>query len=194
MTKSKILIITGPSGFNKRKLIVDEMIKQIPDKYGKILSTTDKAPSKEETNGEDFLFVTKEEFDGMIDDRDFVEWQLINGVRYGKSKKHVDEVINSSDKPIYLTKINVVNLPVFKRHYPNSISIFVDIKDAKALSEHLADIVKENSTVSHKERVSFATEERRRRHLADFIINYDTDNSKVISDILKIVDQGLLVN
>ena len=59
--KGAILIISGPSGCGKSTLL-KEVYKEI-DNYYFSISTTTRAPRVGETNGIDYFFVTKEEFE-----------------------------------------------------------------------------------------------------------------------------------
>ena len=62
--KGAILIISGPSGCGKSTLL-KEVYKDIDDYYFSI-STTTRAPREGEVNGVDYFFVTKEEFDLIL--------------------------------------------------------------------------------------------------------------------------------
>lgn len=190
MSKPTLIIITGPSGFNKRKLLVNELVNNFNGDFEHILSTTDRPINLQDKDG--FIHLSKEEFDTLVENRGFIEWQklFIDGYRYGKSRDLVEDRMKNSKAKYLVTKINVINLPVFKRHYPNSKSIFIDVKDTKKLVAHLEENHSEELTgLTYEERFNFATEERRRRHLADFIINFDQDVEKTISEIIKIVQQ-----
>lgn len=188
MSKPKIIIITGPSGFNKTNLI--NRIVDNNDSFSKLVSFTDKPISESEKNGDKFHYVDEETFTQMVENQDFVEWQRlpITGYRYGKTKKGMQEVLDGLGGNILLAKINVINLPVFKRHYPSSYSIFLDVKDTQRLIDHLKQN-KEDNEEEYQAKMDFATEERRRRHLADFIINMQDDFDSTIDEILKIVAQ-----
>jgi len=60
-------------------------------KYGitKAITTTTRPMRKNEVNGKDYFFVTKEEFEQMIKDERFVEHTLYNGNYYGSTKDQI---------------------------------------------------------------------------------------------------------
>jgi guanylate kinase len=187
--KNTFVVITGPSGFSK-STILKEIISRNPD-YMKTISYTDRPKTDDKTDGVDFKFISEAEFTKMIQREEFLEWQrvLSNGHRYGKTKKDVEDVLNNNDGKVIFTVVNIINLPVFKRHYPNAISIFVDVKDSAAVVDYLKHSTEVTSEEEFERRLKYATEERRRRHLADFIINLKDTTEETIEDIQKIIEK-----
>ena len=69
----KPIIIVGPSGVGKSTLI-SKLTEKHPNKFGFSVSYTTRAPRAGEEHGKSYFFVTKEEFQAMIDKDDFIEW------------------------------------------------------------------------------------------------------------------------
>jgi guanylate kinase len=169
--KTIVIAITGPSGFNKSDL-VKKVLKSDPELLY-VIAYTDRQKREDEIDGIDFKFIDDIEFTKMVDAEKFLEWQrlLSNNHRYGKTKFDFENIINSNKEKIILTTVNVVNLPLLKRYYPELKSIFVDVKDTQSLIDFLRsspDVISEDE---FEKRMKFATEERRRRHLADITIH-----------------------
>lgn len=187
---NKIIVITGPSGFRKSYLLY-KAVKSFPDRFLIVPSYTDKPKSLTEKEGENFFYVSEDEFTQMIKDEKFIEWQrlLSNGFRYGKHKEVFEQKqLNSNPDQVLLTIVNIINLPVFKRYYPSCKSIFVDAKDTKSLIDYLRDSPDVTDEEEFEKRMKFATEERRRRHLADITIHSQDDDEKTFDVLIEQVN------
>jgi guanylate kinase len=187
--RNTLITLTGPSGFNKSALI--KTLLDINEDFIKVISHTDRPKRENEVDGVDFHFVTEKEFNDMVQSEKFLEWQRVpsNNFRYGKTKRDITEALTENNGKVVFTRVNIINLPVFKRHYPESVSIFIDLKDSVALVEYLKSKAQINDDEEFDRRQKFATEERRRRHLADFIVSMKDTEEETVQEILKIVEQ-----
>lgn len=188
----KILVITGPSGFKK-----SEIHKYILNKNPKIIkaiSYTDRPPLVDEIDGIDFKFISSQKFTEMILNEEFLEWQQLisNNYRYGKTKKDFEEAIKlANNEKIVSTIVNIVNVPVFKRFYPESKVVYIDVKNDEAIIQMLERYSNPKDNVNFKKRYKFAIEERRRRHLADYYIKMnDIENiTNIAEELLNLIDK-----
>ncbi len=97
--KGAILILSGPSGCGKSTLL-KEVYKDIDDYYFSI-STTTRTPRVGETNGVDYFFVTKEEFEVDIENGDFLEYAKVHDNYYGTSLKPINNALNEGKLVIF---------------------------------------------------------------------------------------------
>ena len=83
-----MIVLSGASASGKT-----EAAKMLMAKYGiqKAITTTTRPMRKNEQNGKDYFFVTKEEFEAMIKEDRFVEHTLYNGNYYGSTKDQIAE-------------------------------------------------------------------------------------------------------
>ncbi len=119
--KGAILILSGPSGCGKSTLL-KEVYKDIDDYYFSI-STTTRAPRVGETNGVDYFFVTKEEFEEDIRNGDFLEYAKVHDNYYGTSLKPINKALSEGKLVIFdidvqgheivRTKLNSITTSVF---------------------------------------------------------------------------------
>lgn len=120
-----IIILTGKSASGK-----DSLLNYFVEHYGykTLMSSTDRPMRNGETNGKEYNFRTKEEFDKKIKNNDFIEYRAYTTTVNGKE----DIWRYGSEKPIDLNKkskyIMVLDLSgakeVLKTYPKHDISVF----------------------------------------------------------------------
>jgi len=84
-----ILIISAPSGAGKTTLC-RALLERFPNMKESISYTT-RPPRAGEVHGEDYFFVSREEFQRMIECDAFAEWAEVHGNLYGTALATIDE-------------------------------------------------------------------------------------------------------
>lgn len=84
-----ILIISAPSGAGKTTLC-NHLLKRFPNMRESISYTT-RTPRAGEVHGEDYFFVSREEFQRMVADDAFAEWAEVHGNLYGTALATIEE-------------------------------------------------------------------------------------------------------
>ena len=90
-----MIILSSPSGVGKTTLT-----KKIQQKYQSFkisVSHTTRSPRSNEVNGVDYHFVSKKEFEKLINENKFYEYAKIFENYYGTLKKSVDDSIKKND-------------------------------------------------------------------------------------------------
>ncbi len=83
-----VLVVSGPSGVGKSTL-VRRLLAETPGLWLSISATT-RPPRPGEVHGKDYFFVSEEEFLGMMERGELLEWALVFGKwRYGTPKAPV---------------------------------------------------------------------------------------------------------
>ena len=85
--QGKLIVITGPSGVGKGTL-VSQLLQRHPQLRVSTSATT-RQPRLGERNGVDYYFLSKEDFETAIDDRELLEWAEYAGNYYGTPKAGV---------------------------------------------------------------------------------------------------------
>jgi len=85
------IVISGPSGAGK-STILSRLFEEYPGKFGFSISHTTRGPRGNEQNGKEYYFVTKEEFQDLIEKKGFVEHAQFGGNYYGTSVKAVNDI------------------------------------------------------------------------------------------------------
>jgi guanylate kinase len=117
----RILVVSGPSGSGKSTLI-REVRQKVPD-LGYSISHTSRPPRGQEKNGVEYYFVSKEIFQKMIDDGEFVEWAEVYQDLYGTSISSLkSQIVIGRD---VIMDIDVQGARNIKDHFKDAILIYV---------------------------------------------------------------------
>ena len=106
-----LLVVSGPSGAGK-DTVVSRMMQKHPEIEISVSATT-RAPRAGETDGENYYFLTNEQFEKKID----------CGKYYGTPKSEVDARLDRGTTVVLV--IEVVGAANIKKLYPESTLIFI---------------------------------------------------------------------
>ena len=116
-----IFIISAPSGSGKSTLTA-ELRRVVPELEFSVSYTT-RPPRGSEQSGREYFFVSREEFERMIGEDEFLEWAEVFGNYYGTAKRFLREAKARGHD--LLLDIDVQGAAQMKRKAPDAISIFV---------------------------------------------------------------------
>lgn len=100
------IVISGPSGVGKGTLI-SMLMEKHARVLGKKASHTTRAPREGEVHGQHYFFVTKAEYDALLDGDDFLEFNNFDGNDYGTSRKVVEGIISKGKVPVMEMEMHV---------------------------------------------------------------------------------------
>ena len=132
----KLIIFSAPSGAGKTT-IVHHLLKKVPELEFSISATTRKARG-EEVNGQDYYFISKEEFLHRIAKKQFVEFEEVySGTFYGTLRTEIERIWQKGKTVIF--DIDVEGGLHLKRKYEEqALAIFVQPPSLEVLKERLA--------------------------------------------------------
>ena len=170
------ITISAPSGSGKTTLCKALQLVE-PEIEWSISYTTREKRSIEE-NGVDYFFISEEEFEDLIIQGHFVEWQNVHGFYYGTSVSNLENAIKN-DK-IMLIEMDVKGSMSIKKLFPEqTFSIFIMPPSISQLRERL----RSRGTESEKRiniRLKRFQEEMEFREKFDYVmINEDLDLAKI---------------
>lgn len=184
MKRGVLIVLSGPSGVGKgtvRKALFEE--PDIDFQYS--ISMTTRQPRNGEVNGEDYFFVTRDEFETEIANGDMLEYAEYVGNYYGTPKKFIDQTLAVGRD--VLLEIDVQGALQVKEKMPEGAYIFLTPPDLAALKERLIGRGTEAMDVIDR-RVSAATAEIRMMANYDYAVVNDEVSLAVnrIKDIIKV--------
>ena len=170
------ITISAPSGSGKTTLCKALQLVE-PEIEWSISYTTREKRSIEE-NGVDYFFISEEEFEDLIIQGHFVEWQNVHGFYYGTSVSNLENAIKN-DK-IMLIEMDVKGSMSIKKLFPDqTFSIFIMPPSISKLRERL----RSRGTDSERRiniRLKRFQEEMEFREKFDYVmINEDLDLAKI---------------
>ncbi|MGN0395018.1 MAG: guanylate kinase [Coprococcus sp.] len=179
--KGSLIVISGFSGVGKGTIV-----KRLVSEYGYDLSVsaTTRKPREGEVHGREYFFMSREEFENLIDYGGFIEWTQYVENYYGTPKKYVEESLNQG-KNIIL-EIEVMGAMRIKEQYPDALLIFISAPSIQSLKERLAGRGTENEATIIK-RLKKATEEACDIDKYDYIVVND-DLDMCVSTVNSIIE------
>lgn len=119
--KGKLFVITGPSGVGKGTLL-SALLKQYTGINVSVSATTRK-PRPGEVDGVNYHFVSKEEFENLIQKGELLEWAEFAGNYYGTFVKTVKESLDNNQN--LALEIEVQGAMQVKNKIPEAVMIFI---------------------------------------------------------------------
>jgi len=156
-----LFIISAPSGSGKSTL-VNELRKFVPNLEFSVSYTT-RPPRGSEQDGQEYHFIGREEFEGMIMRDQFLEHAEVFGNYYGTAKTVLQEAEERGND--VLLDIDVQGERQVKMKMPDAVSVFVLPPSRKELESRLrkrsisenvsADVIRRRLDTARREIVNY---------------------------------------
>jgi guanylate kinase len=130
---SIVYIVSAPSGSGKSTL-VNELFKMV-DRLDFSISYTTRPPRGSEQNGKEYFFVSRETFEAMIAEDEFLEYATVFGNYYGTARRFLREAEARGND--LLLDIDVQGASKIKEKIPDAVSIFILPPDREKLEWRL---------------------------------------------------------
>lgn len=168
MNKQGILtIVSGFSGAGKGTVMKALLGKY---SYGLSISATTRGPRTGEENGREYFFLTREEFESMIENDQLVEWAQYVGNYYGTPRTYVEEQLKLGQNVIL--EIEIQGALKVKEQFPEALLLFITPPTAEELKNRLVRRGTESGEVI-QQRLSRASEEAVYMEHYDYIVVND---------------------
>lgn len=119
--QGKLVVLTGPSGVGKGTL-VRSLLQRYPELYFSI-SVTTRAPRPGEIQGKHYYFVSRNDFQQMIERQELLEWAEFAGNYYGTPRQAVAEQV-AQGKCVIL-EIELAGARQIQDSFPEARRIFI---------------------------------------------------------------------
>ena len=183
MRQGLLFVISGPAGSGK-----GTVVKALLDNHPEIklsISATTRQPRPGEENGVHYYFITKEEFEGRIENGKMLEYTTYSGNYYGTPEKEVLEAMaNGTD---VILEIEVDGAMQIKKKIKNSVTVMLTPPNKEVLEARLRGRGTETEDVINW-RLDRAKEEIKLMPQYDYsVVNEDGGVSKCAEEIYSII-------
>ncbi len=178
-----LIVISGPSGVGKDSVIEEMKGRGLPFHFVVTATTRPKRP--DEIDGEDYFFMSQEQFNGMIVRGELLEHALVYNDYKGVPKDQVRQAL-ASGKDVVM-RLDVQGAETVRSLCPDAILIFLSTRDEEELIQRLRSR-KTETPESLKIRIETARRELERVNNFDYyVINAEGHLDKAVDDILAIL-------
>ncbi len=132
MSKGKLFVISGASGVGKSTVLSRVMAQRDDLKFS--VSATTRAPRPGEIDGVSYYFVTKEQFEDMIRQDAFLEYDAHMDNYYGTPEKQVDEKLTSGSVILDIDPNGAFNV---RNKRKDAVLIFIAPPSVEELEQRL---------------------------------------------------------
>lgn len=149
-----LVVVSGPSGAGKDSVLA--RMKEQPLPYHYAVTATTRPKREHESNGRDYIFVSRDEFRRMIDDDELLEWADVYGELYGVPRAQVTEAHARGEDAI--VKVDVQGAATIRRLAPDALLVFIAPPTVEELERRLRSRMTESGD-SLKTRLGMAEKE-----------------------------------
>lgn len=162
-----MIILAGGTSGSGKNAIFDELGLPV------LISATTREMRENETNGQQYAFLSDEEFDALIEQEAFAEWKqyIGNGKRYGTLKESIEPYIESGEDAC--STIEVQGLRELNRLYGLHILSFFVYADKHICEKRMID--RGDSPDKRTERLASWEEEVKAADEYDYVIRNNGD-------------------
>lgn len=180
MNKGILIVVSAPSGCGKGTILA-EVLKN--EKFYYSVSATTRSPRPGETDGVNYHFLKKDQFEELIKNGGMLEYAEYCGNYYGTPRDKVLEKINEGKNVIL--EIEVQGAMQIKEKCPEAVFVFIAPPSVAELRNRLVNRGTETPEVIEK-RVSEAAQEISFAYKYDYVVVNDVLDA-AIDDFLSVI-------
>ena len=178
-----LIVLSGPSGVGKDAVLQGIKKRGYPLHYA--VTATTRPRRKKETDGVDYHFVSKAEFEKMIEKGELLEWAKVYGNLYGVPKSELQQAMDEGKDMI--VKVDVQGAASIKKAVPQAVFIFLAPPSMEDLKRRLKQR-KTESSIDLEVRIKAAEREMNSLSMFDYVVvNHKDGIGQAISQIESII-------
>ena len=178
-TTGKLIVVSGPSGVGKST--ITNLLKNNKNFWVSVSATT-RAIRTGEVENRDYLFVSNEEFDQMIDRNEFLEWAQFTGAKYGTPIKPVEQALSKGLNVVLEIELNGARQ--IRKNTPGAMLVFIEPPSWAELENRLISRGTE-SAQSLEQRLEKAKEELKAASEFDFVL-VNSNVEQVVEELVSL--------
>ncbi|MGD8822984.1 MAG: guanylate kinase [Anaerolineales bacterium] len=164
-----LIVISGPSGVGKDSVVQRMQDRRMPMHF--VVTATTRPIREGEVEGEDYFFVSRDEFAELIEKDELLEYAIVYNDYKGIPKEQVRQALASGEDVVM--RLDVQGAETIRKMYPEALLIFLSTVDEDELVERLKQR-KTETPEGLKLRIATARKEMQRVEMFDYyVINAD---------------------
>lgn len=181
MGEGCLFVISAPSGAGKTSLV--KAVRDEVENIGVSISHTTRGQRPGEVDGRDYYFVSRSEFDELIQQEAFLEYAEVFGNLYGTTRREVEARLDSGWDLIL--EIDWQGAAQVRRLLPDSVSIFILPPSPDSLLERLRRRGQDTPDEIER-RIDGARAEMRQYAAFDYLVIND-DFPQAVADLKAVI-------
>lgn len=186
LNEGGVFIVSGPSGSGKDTLL-SVLFKKRPE-IGFSISSITRDMRVGEKQGEKYNFISRSEFEAMIDKDELLEYNVYVGNYYGTPKAPVVKAVNEGRD--FIIEVDVNGAEQIRKKMPEAVSIFIMPPSYSELERRLTGRGTDSKEVIAERMQSSLKEIARSTEYDYIVVNDDIDTA--VNDIISIISSESL--
>ncbi len=173
--RGRLVVLSGPSGVGKSSVV--RLVRAALPELVFSVSVTTRSARPGEVDGQDYHFVSSEEFDRMIADGELLEWASIHGglQRSGTPAAAVDAALEAGS-PVLL-ELDLAGARAVRVSKPEALLVFMAPPTWEDLVSRLVGRATEESAATERRLETARVELAAQDEFDTVVVNTDVDHS-----------------
>ncbi|OZE25955.1 guanylate kinase [Rhodococcus sp. 05-2254-6] len=173
--RGRLVVLSGPSGVGKSSVV--RLVRAVLPELVFSVSVTTRAPRPGEVDGQDYHFVSADEFDRMIADDELLEWASIHGglQRSGTPAAPVEAALEAGS-PVLL-ELDLAGARAVRVSKPEAMLVFMAPPTWDDLVSRLVGRATEESAATERRLETARVELAAQDEFDTVVVNTDVDHS-----------------
>jgi guanylate kinase len=179
-----LIVISGPSGVGKDTIA--QLLMENEGTFHFVVTATTRPARSGEVNGQDYFFVTHDEFARMIEEDELLEYAVVYNDYKGVPKQQIRDALQSGRDVIM--RLDVQGAATIRNLVPEATLIFLTAESEEAMIKRLRE---RKSETAEGLNLRIATARQEMKRLGEFnyrVINADDRQEESVRQILHIID------
>lgn len=183
-SRGRLIVFAAPAGGGKTTVI--RAVRAAHPDWLFSCSATTRSPRPGEVHGQDYYFLTRDDFLTRVAAREFLEHEEVHGNLYGTLKTIVDEALANGNTMVL--DLDVKGAASIKKYYPEACTVFIKPPSLEILKERLEKRGTETAEVIAKRLARAEMELAQSVHFDCVIVNNEIDQA--VADVLRCIERG----
>jgi guanylate kinase len=173
--RGRLIVLAGPSGVGKSSVV--RVLRRVLPELWFSVSVTTRDPRPGEVDGEDYHFVTADEFDRMIEAGELLEWASVHGGlhRSGTPAEPVERALEQG-KPVLL-ELDLAGARAVRVSKPEATLVFMAPPTWEDLVHRLTSRATEEPAATERRLETAKVELAAQSEFDTVVVNTDVDHS-----------------